>query len=119
MHLGFRASNNEFEYKALLAGLKLAAVMGAKRLHIYSDSQLVVKQVKNEYQAKDPRMQAYLMKVRRLLDELEGWEITQIPRSDSIEADGLTKLASVPNPELVRTIPVEFLTASSVDALAE
>lgn len=74
--LGFRASNNESEYKALLGGLRLATTMGAKRLHIHSDSQLVVKQVKDEYQAKDPRMQAYLTKVRGLLDKFEGWEMT-------------------------------------------
>lgn len=48
IHLGFKASNNEFEYKALLVSLKLAAAMGAK-MHIHNNSQLVVKEVKEEY----------------------------------------------------------------------
>ena len=47
----FTASNNEAEYEALLAGLRLARDMNIKVLHIYSDSQLVVNQFMGEYQA--------------------------------------------------------------------
>ena len=43
--LGFRASNNEAEYKALLAGLRTVLGMGAQDVEIYSDSRLVVSQV--------------------------------------------------------------------------
>lgn len=62
--LGFRASNNEAEYEALLTGLRLAKVVGVHNLHIFSDSQLVVGQVLQEYQAKEKRIVAYLAKVR-------------------------------------------------------
>ena len=71
VRLGFKASNNESEYEALLASLKLAAAKGAKRLHIHNDSQLVIRQVKKEYQTKDPRMQSYLMKVLGLLKKVK------------------------------------------------
>lgn len=43
LRLKFKASNNEAKYEALIVGLKMAGSMGAQRLHIYSDSQLVVK----------------------------------------------------------------------------
>ena len=43
--LGFKASNNEVEYEALLAGLKAVLGMGAREVEIHSDSQLVVSQV--------------------------------------------------------------------------
>lgn len=45
LRLKFKASNNEAEYKALLAGLRLAQVVGSRYLNIFSDSQLVVRQV--------------------------------------------------------------------------
>lgn len=49
----FRTSNNEVEYEVLIAGLRLAKSMGAHHLNVISDSELVVNQVNQEYQAKD------------------------------------------------------------------
>ena len=70
-HLGFNASNNEAEYEALIAGLRLAITLGARRLKIHSDSQLFVNQVLGEYTAKDARMKAYLSVVHSLLKNFE------------------------------------------------
>ncbi|KAL0453731.1 UNVERIFIED_CONTAM: hypothetical protein Slati_1351200 [Sesamum latifolium] len=50
---GFKASNNEAEYEALVIGLRMAHETGAKHLLAYSDSQLVVKQVEGTYEAKE------------------------------------------------------------------
>lgn len=47
----FRATNNESEYKALLAGLRIATELKAKAIKCYSDSQLVIYQILGEYQA--------------------------------------------------------------------
>ena len=60
LRLEFPVSNNEAEYEALLAGLQLAKEMRVEQLIIYSDSQLVVKQVNRDYQAKGENMVAYL-----------------------------------------------------------
>jgi len=49
--LGFRAFNNEAEYKALLAGLRTVLGMGARDVEIYSDSRLVVCQVQGSFKA--------------------------------------------------------------------
>ena len=59
---GFQASNNEAEHKALIARLKLAKEMKVESLEIYSDSQLVVCQGTNEYQARGDKMAAYLQR---------------------------------------------------------
>ena len=56
----FKASNNKAEYKALIVGLNLAKEMKAESLEIYSDSQLVVCQITNEYQARGEKMEAYV-----------------------------------------------------------
>ena len=47
----FKASNNEAEYEALIAGLNLTKKMKVESLEVYSDSQLIVCQVTDEYQA--------------------------------------------------------------------
>ena len=54
IHLGFNASNNESEYEATLAGIELAATVSAERLLIRSDSLLLVGQVNEEYESRDP-----------------------------------------------------------------
>ena len=54
IRLGFRASNNESEYEAILAGIELTATVSAVKLLIQSDSQLVVRQVNAEYKSRDP-----------------------------------------------------------------
>jgi len=54
LRFAFKASNNQVEYEALIAGMVLAKVMGAKSLIAKSDSLLVTGQVTGEYQAKDP-----------------------------------------------------------------
>lgn len=55
LRLDFKVSNNDAEYEALLTGLRLARVIGIKYLNIFSDSQLVVRHVSQEYQAKGSR----------------------------------------------------------------
>ena len=56
LQLRFRATNNEAESEALLAGLKLSKSMGVKNLIVKSDSQLIIIQVKGEYETKEDRM---------------------------------------------------------------
>ncbi|KAM1042360.1 hypothetical protein ACFX13_032147 [Malus domestica] len=58
LHFKFKASNNEAEYEALLAGLRLAKHLGVKRIDIFNNSQLVVNQVTNNFDAKDSFMVA-------------------------------------------------------------
>ena len=52
--LGYKASNNEVEYEALLVRFKVVSDLGAKEVEVYLDSQLVVNQVQGNFEAKDP-----------------------------------------------------------------
>ncbi|RVW63605.1 Pol polyprotein [Vitis vinifera] len=83
IRLGFSASNNEAEYEAILSGLDLALALSVSKLRIYSDSQLVVRHVQKEYEAKDSRMARYLAKVRSTLQQFTEWTIEKIKRADN------------------------------------
>ena len=56
LRLGFSAMNNETEYEALLTGIAMVQKMGGKVIKVFSDSRLIVGQVKGELEAKDLRM---------------------------------------------------------------
>jgi len=80
LRFAFKASNNQAEYEALIAGMLLAKEMEAKGLLAKSDSLLVTGQVKGEYQAKDPQMAAYLEYVQVLEETFEVFELVHVPR---------------------------------------
>ena len=56
LKLGFLATNNEAEYKALLMGMAMVQKMGGKTVEMFSDSRLIVGQVKGELEARETRM---------------------------------------------------------------
>ncbi|XP_072094127.1 uncharacterized protein [Arachis hypogaea] len=90
----FPVSNNQAEYEALIGGLTLAAEVGATRLEICSDSQIVTSQVNGSYQARDSLLQKYLEKVKDLSRKFEEVTIQHVPREKNTQADHLSKLAS-------------------------
>ncbi|CAL9006556.1 unnamed protein product, partial [Prunus brigantina] len=113
--LGFPASNNEAEYEALLAGLRLAKELAIKKLAIYSDSQLITNQASGEYMAKHPRMILYLDKVQELLKAFPTFTIQQVPRAENAHADALASLGSALDTQFRRSIPVEHLGRPSIE----
>uniref|UniRef100_A0A2N9II83 Uncharacterized protein n=1 Tax=Fagus sylvatica TaxID=28930 RepID=A0A2N9II83_FAGSY len=92
--LQYPTTNNEAEYEALLTGLRIAKELGANRLKIRSDSQLIVGQVNGEYEAREDRMTKYLKLVRNAIKWFDEVKLVQIPREQNTEADALAKLAS-------------------------
>ena len=66
LRLDFSATNNEAEYEALLEGMAMVQRMGGKSIKLFSDSRLVIGQVRGEFEAKDERMQGYLSQVKFL-----------------------------------------------------
>ncbi|KAM1879465.1 hypothetical protein ACFX14_041338 [Malus domestica] len=108
----FKVSNNEAEYKALLAGLRLAKHLGVKRIDIFNDSQLMVNQVTNNFDAKDNTMAAYLAQTQLLLQHFH-YQITQIPRAANNHTDALARLASAVEDKIGIKIQVELLAAPS------
>ena len=66
VQLKFPATNNEAEYEGILMGLRLGKALGVKNLLIQSNSKLVIGQIKEEYEAKEERMQKYLKLTKHL-----------------------------------------------------
>ncbi len=88
-----RATNNEAEYAALLLGLEEARRMGAARISVRADSELVVKQINGEYRVRHPVMRQRHQEAMRLLATFTAWEARHIPRELNSEADRLANLA--------------------------
>ncbi|XP_016169202.1 uncharacterized protein LOC107611823 [Arachis ipaensis] len=70
----FPVSNNQAEYEALLGGLILAKEVGASRVEVSSDSQIVTSQINGSYQARDALLQNYLKKIDPIFRYLEHGE---------------------------------------------
>ena len=79
LRCAFKASNNQAEYEALIAGILLAKEMGARVLMAKSDSLLVTGQVTGEFQAKDPQMAGYLAYVQELKSSFASFEVVHVP----------------------------------------
>ena len=111
----FTVSNNEAEYEALLAGLRIAKEMEVTNLHAFSDSLLVTNQVNGTYEAKDKRMNKYVEAVRNASQTFKTFKLQQIPRGDNRKADALSKLASTSFDHLAKPVLVEVLEERSID----
>ncbi|KAL5578439.1 hypothetical protein UlMin_020138 [Ulmus minor] len=111
----FKATNNQAEYEALLAGLRLAKEVSAHHLLICSDSQLIVNQVNSEYQAKGDKMDFYMEKAKELLGQFDTATITQIPRNKNTNADALARLATRLEDSLLKMVPLEILDEPSIN----
>ncbi|VFQ98405.1 unnamed protein product [Cuscuta campestris] len=116
VRFGFKASNNEAEYEALLCGLRLAAGMNATKLRIKCDSKLVVGHVSGEFEAKDERMKKYRDTALELLKSFTAYSVEQIPQAENVEADILSKLSSDTPEHIRRMANVEELSEPSIHA---
>lgn len=86
------ATNNIAEYAAIIKALKAAKKYDPKEIECFLDSELVVKQVKGEYKAKDPKMRELLNQLRELVF-FKAIEFNHIRREKNKEADALVNKA--------------------------
>ena len=86
-------TNNTAEYEALVVGLYLAKVAGAKNMVVHCDSQVITSQINGDYKCKNERMKKYLEEVKNWIGNLEV-RFVQIPREENECANRLAKAAS-------------------------
>ena len=87
------ATNNVAEYNGLLAALRWAAEHGVHRLHVRSDSELLVKQLKGEYRVKNPGLQPLYDQARTLMRQIGRVTFEHVRRELNRDADRLANEA--------------------------
>ena len=87
------ATNNVAEYQALLHGLRWALARGAPRVEVFSDSELLVRQLTGRYKVKSAGLQPLHREAQRLLARFESARVTHVPRERNREADALANRA--------------------------
>ena len=93
LRLRCSVTNNEAEYEVLLEGMSMVKRMGGKVVKMFSDSILVINQVKGKLEARDERMQGYLSQIRHLQLGFKSFSLLHILRSRNTHADSLATLA--------------------------
>jgi ribonuclease HI len=88
-----RMTNNQAEYGALIRALEVAADFGFDEVVVRGDSQLIVKQVRGEWDTNDPTLREKRVRVRELLERFEEWSIDHVPREINSRADELANEA--------------------------
>jgi ribonuclease HI len=88
-----RATNNAAEYRALITGLQEATKLGAKRLIIRGDSELIIKQMRGEYRVKNPDLRPLWEEARKLLSQFQHATLEHNLRGKNAVADRLANLA--------------------------
>ena len=87
------ATNNVAEYEALIAGLEGARDLGARRLLICLDSQLLVRQIAGEYRVRAAGLKPLFRRVQALMAEFAVVDIEHVPREKNVVADALANAA--------------------------
>jgi ribonuclease HI len=86
----FQATNNVAEYEALVLGLRVAKDMNIEDLTVFGDVDLIIHQVKNQYQDKHPRLRAYINEFWDLVDIFfMVFNISFVPRNENTMEDSL------------------------------
>ena len=88
-----RQDNNVAEYVALLEALQCALSLKARRLHVYSDSQVVVRQMTGQYRCRSERLYSLNWVCRKLSRSID-FTISYIPRENNAEANSLAGAAA-------------------------
>ncbi|GAV60630.1 rve domain-containing protein/RVT_3 domain-containing protein, partial [Cephalotus follicularis] len=114
LRFGFKATNNEAEWEALIAGLTIAKHLEVRRIEASRDSQLVVGLTSGEYEPREESMVKYLSHFQGLKPTFEALSVTKIPRAENARADQLSKLATAGELERNQTVMVHYLDRPTI-----
>lgn len=115
--LQFACTNNVTEYESLIHGLLLAIQKGAKVVHAFGDSDIVVHQVRKQFPCHDKRLGRYRNRVWDLLESFDAFNVKQVYRSKNLVANSLAQAASSLEPlamEGLKKFTVELLSTPIV-----
>ena len=91
-YVGDRETNNVAEYQGLVQGLRMALEHGVQRLHVKGDSQLVIRQMRGEYQVKSPSLQVHYKEAKDLAKTFLKIDYEHVYRNKNERADALSNI---------------------------
>nr|GEV59810.1 hypothetical protein [Tanacetum cinerariifolium] len=115
LRLNFTSTNNEAEYEALLAGLRMARKKKVRNIDVKVDSKLVASQINRSYMASSTSMIKYLATTKECIAKFETFVIQNIPRNLNQKDDILSKLATHAFDHLMKKVLVEVLAERLTD----
>jgi len=89
-----RVTNNQAEYRALIRGLEEARRLGWRSVKVYTDSELLARQIQGAYKVRDVELKGLFDQALSLLSSFEAWVVEYLPREENGEADRLAKKAA-------------------------
>lgn len=98
-----KVTNNYAEYTAVGKALRHAQKLDARRIELYSDSDLLVQQLNGRYKVKSENIRPLYERVMDILDSFDSWQIKHIRREKNAEADALANLAMDAKADIDRT----------------
>ncbi|GAV75854.1 RVT_3 domain-containing protein [Cephalotus follicularis] len=110
----FKATNNEAEWEALIAGLTIARHLEVEKIEVSSDSQLVVGLANGEYEAQEDPMVKYLSHFQSMKSAFEVLNILKVTRAENVRADQLSKLATTEELVKNQTVLVDYLDRPTI-----
>ena len=91
-YLGIR-TNNQAEYEGLILGLEKLKALGARKVEVRADSELMIRQLQGKYRVKNPDLQVLFVKAGALLKYFDEVSLRHVPREQNKEADRLSNEA--------------------------
>jgi len=88
-----RATNNEAEYQAAIAGLEAALALGAGDVTLLMDSELVARQLEFRYKVRNPRLRPLFERLLDLRRRFQSFSVQAVPRARNARADALANQA--------------------------
>ncbi|GAV69460.1 RVT_3 domain-containing protein [Cephalotus follicularis] len=120
LRFGFKETNNEAEWEALIVGLTIAKHLEVQKIEASSDSKLVFGLASGEYEAREDSMAKYLAHIQSLRSAFQVLRVLKVPRAENSRVDQLSKLAIAGELEKNQTVLVDYLdkpTISEADVI--
>ncbi|KAK8921036.1 hypothetical protein KSP39_PZI020693 [Platanthera zijinensis] len=91
LKIHFTLTNNQAEYEAIIAGLRLARELGIQDIRVFTDSLVVARHISGEFEVREPTLQLYLVKIKGIVGQFHSFSIQHVPREENARADLLAK----------------------------
>ncbi|KAK8951440.1 hypothetical protein KSP39_PZI003040 [Platanthera zijinensis] len=91
LKIHFALTNNQAEYEAIIAGLRLARELGIQDVRVSTDSMVVAGHINGEFEVREPTLQLYLVKAKGINVQFRSFSIRHVQREENTRADLLAK----------------------------